>query len=302
MVTRSFVHDIELSYGASRVTEIEIYKYRSLALAGHPRGTKARPDAIILRRDYSRSEDEDKLSWGLIEMAIGYHSSGKTHERCLKKVATYVMYLLEARPDLVSALGLLVERDHIDFFFCNVEEINRLSLSKEEDYIPLLSAVMKYLNGGQKKNLDSTLSRVPGTVLFDVSVPNGSTSLGAVGGPQTTYPSCSLRYAHDPFGRRPSVFIYEPKNNVAAIRVIKDQYIKKNRRWTEKDILDKIHADGTYPAVVRMCIFGKITEATCGDRIRVRICLQDYGTDFLSLKTPRDVVYAPYDLLEGKCS
>jgi hypothetical protein len=122
------------------------------------------------------------------------------------------------------------------------------------------------------------------------------------GGSLTRYESCSLRYSHDPFGLRPSVFIYDPKNDVTAIRVIKDQYIRKNRRWTEKDILAKIHAGGAYPAVVRMCFFGEITQVRYGDRIRVRICLQDYGTDFLSMKTPRKVIYALYDLLEGKCS
>ncbi|EKM79814.1 hypothetical protein AGABI1DRAFT_25672, partial [Agaricus bisporus var. burnettii JB137-S8] len=66
----------------------------------------------------------------------------------------------------------------------------------------------------------------------------------------------------------------------------------------EKELLEKIHKDGTYPAVVRMCLFREIPRAECGNRIRVRICLQDYGTDFLSLETPRDMIYALYDLLE----
>jgi hypothetical protein len=235
-------------------------------------------------------------------MAMEFHSSGKSYEQRQKQAVTYVLYLLEARPDLVSALGLLVERDGLDFFFCNADEIKKLSLTRKEDFMPLLRAIISYLNEGQTKNCDSTLCRRKGEVLFNVSVPNGSTSLGASAGPLTFYESCFLRYSHDPFGRRPSVFIYEPKNNVAAIRVIKDQYIRKSRRWSEKDILTKIHANGTYPAVVRMCFSGEITKARCGDRIRVRICLQDYGTDFLSLKTPRDVIYALYDLLEGKCS
>src|SRR5262249_51162738 len=120
--------------------------------------------------------------------------------------------------------------------------------------------------------------------------------------PSTTYRSCSLHYSHSPFGRRSNVFVYQPKNDVTRIRVIKYQYMRSNRRWSEKDILAKIHAKGIYPAVVRMCFFDEITQARCGDRIRVRICLQDYGTDFLSLKTPRDVIYALYDLLEGKSS
>jgi hypothetical protein len=235
-------------------------------------------------------------------MAMEFHSGGKSYDQRRKQAVTYVLYLLEARPDLVSALGLLVERDSLDFFFCNADEIKSLSLTKKENYAPLLRAIISYLNEGQTKNCDSTLYRRKGEVVFDVSVPNGNASLGASEGASTLFESCSLRYSHDPFGRRPSVFIYEPKNNVAAIRVIKDQYIRKSRRWNEKDILTKIHASGTYPAVVRMCFSGEITQGGCGGRVRVRICLEDYGTDFLSLKTPRDIIYALYDLLEGKCS
>jgi hypothetical protein len=135
-----------------------------------------------------------------------------------------------------------------------------------------------------------------------VSVRNESSSLGDSEGGLTLIKNCTLRYSRDPFGRRPNIFTTESGNQVHAIRVIKDQYIRKGRRWTEKEILDKIHASGTYPAVVRMCFAGTIPGAACGDRIRVRIALQDYGTDFLSLKTPRDTIYALYDLLEGQCS
>jgi hypothetical protein len=229
-------------------------------------------------------------------MAIEFHSAGKSYEKRWKQAITYALYLLEARPDLMSALGLLVEPDNLEFFLCNANGVWKLSLSEKEDYLPLLRAVLSYLNEGQGENCDSTLSREKfnNEILFNVSVPNGSTLI--------RYTGCSLRYSHDPFGRRPTVFIYDPKNGVNAIRVIKDQYIRKNRRWTEKDILEKIHADDTYPAVVTMCFFGEITGARCDDRIRVRICLQDYGTDFLSLKTPREIIYALYDLLEGKCS
>jgi hypothetical protein len=235
---------------------------------------------------------EGKIFWGLTEMAIEFHSSGKTPEQRVRQVVTYVACLLQARPDLVSALGLLVELNSLDFFFCNTDGIKKLSLSREEDYLPFLSAVMEYLNNGQKKNLDSTLSREPRTALFNVSVPPSP----------TTFLLCHLHSSNNPFGRRSSVFIHKPGSDVAAIRVIKDKYMKKNRHWTEKHIWTKIHASGTYPAVVRMCFFGEITRPECGDRIRVRIALEDYGADFLSLKTPRDVIYALYDLLEGKYS
>jgi hypothetical protein len=273
---------------------------------GHPTGPLARPDIVIFRKGFSVNRDKNKVFWGSVEMAIEFHSAGKTPEERRRQAATYVLYLLEARPDLVSALGLLVEPKHLEFFFCNADGIKVLSLSDEDHYLQVLSAAVEYLNGGQTQNLDSTLSRARSpryTDLFDVSVPNGSSSLGDTEGRLTQFKNCTLRYSHDPFGRRPNVFITtETGNQVGAIRVIKDQYIRKGRRWTEKEILDKIHANGTYPAVVRMCFAGTIPGAACGNRIRVRIALQDHGTDFLSLETPRDVIYALYDLLEGEYS
>jgi hypothetical protein len=112
-------------------------------------------------------------------MAIEFHSAGKSRGERVQQAATYALYLLEARPDLVSALGLLVEPNSLDFFFCNANGIHKLSLSNEMDYLHLLAAVMDYLHDGQGKNLDLTLHRrkFKNEALFDVSVPNGSTSL-----------------------------------------------------------------------------------------------------------------------------
>jgi hypothetical protein len=294
--------DIERPCNASLLTGLIIEIRGSQASTGHPTGPLARPDIAIFREGFSVSQDKDKVFWGSIEMAIEFHSAEKTPEERLSQAATYVLYLLEARPDLVSALGLLVEPKHLDFLFCNADGIKILRLSDEEHYLQVLSAVVQYLNDGQTKNLDSTLSRTWCTDRFDVSVPNGRTSLGDSEGELTQFKNCTLCYSRNPFGRRPNVFTTESGNQVHAIRVIKDQYIRKGRRWTEKEILDKIHTSGTYPAVVRMCFAGTIPNAGCGDRIRVRMALQDYGTDFLSLKTPRDAIYALYDLLEGQCS
>ncbi|KAF7775674.1 hypothetical protein Agabi119p4_4067 [Agaricus bisporus var. burnettii] len=289
---------IDVLENSLRDKELEIYQRSDRGRIGRRRTTLFRPDVAVFRRNYPLSQDDDKAFWGSIEMAIKYHSARKTREQRLEQAADYVAYLLNARPDLISALGLLVEPDSLDFFFCNVGGIYKLSLSNKVEYMPLLSAVLRYLNGRQKKNLDPTLVRVQGSSLFDVSFPNASTSLGVTKGQATTYPACVLHYSHKPFRCRASILIYKPATDVTAIRVIKDQYIKKNRRWDEKQILAKIHANGSYPAVVRMCFVDEIMQARCGDHIRVRVCLQDYGTDFLSLKTPRDMIYALYDLLE----
>lgn len=81
----------------------------------------------------------------------------------------------KARPDLVSVLGLFVVPDSLDFFFRNVGGISTVSVSEEEDYLPLLSAVMRYLDGDQKVNLDPTLIGAQGSDLFNVTFPIEST-------------------------------------------------------------------------------------------------------------------------------
>ncbi|XP_006456876.1 hypothetical protein AGABI2DRAFT_181316 [Agaricus bisporus var. bisporus H97] len=295
---QAFIDVLERSRRRLKDTGLKIYKRGNSAPTGHPSATLCRPDVAIFREGFSPPQDKGKVFWGSIEMAIEFHSAGKTHDERLKQAATYAMFLLEARPDLVSALGLLVELNSLVFFVCNAEGIKKVIVSEKEDYLPLLSAVMRYLDRGQKEHVDPTLERAQDSDLFHISFPNESTDLVTSETQPIEYPSCRLHYSHDPFGRRPNVFIYKPANDVTAIRVIKDQYIRKKRRWGEKELLEKIHKDGTYPAVVRMCLFREIPRAECGNRIRVRICLQDYGTDFLSLETPRDMIYALYDLLE----
>ncbi|EKM75434.1 hypothetical protein AGABI1DRAFT_94862 [Agaricus bisporus var. burnettii JB137-S8] len=236
--------------------------------------TPPRPDptSLSVKRIMYSKTSKTKYSGVQSKWRLNFTQRGKKPTKRREQAASYVSYLLNARPDLVAALGLLVEVDGLVFFFCNANGIKKLSLSNADDYLPLLSAIVKYLNEGQTNNIDKTLSRVPSTVLYNVSVPNDVPKGSSPPSP-TEYKSCSLRYSRDPFGRRPNIFIYKPGNDVSAIRVIKDQYIKRGRRWVEKDVLTKIHAHGVYPAV-------------------------DYGTDFLSLKTLRDVIYALYDLLE----
>ncbi|XP_006456308.1 hypothetical protein AGABI2DRAFT_122217 [Agaricus bisporus var. bisporus H97] len=170
----AFVDVLESCLKCLRKNVLKAVKFGSLAPARHPNATKARPDIVIFREEYPLKQKEDNVYWGSIEMPIRFHSAGKSHEQRVDQAVSCVSHLLRARPDLVSALGLLVEVNSLEFFFCNASRIKRLSLSNAHDYLPLLSAIIKYLNDGQTKNRDSTLSRVPDTVSFNVSVTNGS--------------------------------------------------------------------------------------------------------------------------------
>ncbi|KAF7776610.1 hypothetical protein Agabi119p4_5003 [Agaricus bisporus var. burnettii] len=184
---QAFIDVLKSSLRDLEDNELEIYQYGDCAPAGHRSTTLSKPDIAIFRRNYALSQEEDNTFWSSIEMAMKYHSAKKTREQCLKEAATYVAYLLKARPDLISALGLLADPDSFDFLFCNATGIYKLSLSNEAAYMPLLSVVLRYLNGHQNQNVDSTLVRVRGSVLFDVSFPNASTSLGVSKGQATTF-------------------------------------------------------------------------------------------------------------------
>ncbi|KAF7760346.1 hypothetical protein Agabi119p4_11022 [Agaricus bisporus var. burnettii] len=160
----AFVDVLESCLKCLRKNVLKAVKFGSFAPARHPNATKARPDIVIFREEYSLKPKEDNVFWSSIEMPIQFHSAGKSREQRVEQAVSYVSDLLRARPDLVSAFGLLVEVNSLDFFICNINGIKKLSLSNAHDYLPLLSAIVKYLNDGQTKNRDSTLSR--GTPMF----------------------------------------------------------------------------------------------------------------------------------------
>jgi len=60
----------------------------------------------------------------------------------------------------------------------------------------------------------------------------------------------------------------------SAVRVIKEQRVRSTILWTEKEI--------------------------SAGQSKVRIGLLDKGTSFMDIDTPRKVLYALYDLLEGE--
>jgi len=53
-----------------------------------------------------------------------------------------------------------------------------------------------------------------------------------------------------------------------------------------------------YPGVVHAKFFDQYSTST--SQYKTRIGLLDTGTDFMDIDTPRKVIYALYDLLEGE--
>jgi len=89
------------------------------------------------------------------------------------------------------------------------------------------------------------------------------------------FKNCTLNTVGHPFGRGANIFVTQAMNGDSPVRVIKEQWVRSTIRGTEKEILDTIHQGSVY------------------------------GTDWIfwlrpDIGTPRKMLYALYDLLEGE--
>jgi len=148
---------------------------------------------------------------------------------------------------------------------------------------------VKYLNNGQ---LNVRASHIIKTVSPDG---RATFTLNSGGG---TFMDCTLGTGGYPFGCRTNIFITKEMSGDSLVCLIKEQWIRSTLRWTEKEILDTIHQSGTYPGVVRAKFFHQHLAST--GQYKTRIGLLDTGTNFMDIETPRKVIYALYDFLEGE--
>jgi len=215
-------------------------------------------------------------------MTMEFHSSGCSFDDRLRQTHSYAAYLLTARPDLDSTLGLLVEEDCMIVFICASSGTKMVKVEKA-DCLTVLAAIVEYLNDGQSK-----ASHIIKTVALDK---RATFTMKTGGG---TFKDCTLGMVGYPFGRRTNIFVPKKMGGNLPVRVIKEQQIRSTTLWTEKEILDAIHQGGTYPGVVRAKFFDRHSTS------KTRIGLLDTGTNFMDIDTPRKVICALYDLLEGE--
>ena len=79
---------------------------------GHIMGTKCRPDiTAAFEKDWIV---DDYTDWALIQL-VGETSKGKSREIQMKNAATYLHYLLLARPDFLIAQGLITTMRSVMF-------------------------------------------------------------------------------------------------------------------------------------------------------------------------------------------
>jgi len=234
------------------------------------------------------SQNNPRLDWSLVEMAIEFHSSGGSFDDRRQRAHSYAAYLLADRPDLDLTLSILVEDHCMIVFVCNPSGTKEVSI-KESDCSSLLGAIAKYLNEGQLNtcagDIDRTMS-ADNEPAFTLHTSKGS------------FKECKLDIVGNPLGRRTNIFLTNETNGDLPIHVIKEQTMKRRKHWKEKILLNKIHQHGAYPGVVRAGFFDR--NSTSAGRSKARIGLLDKGTGFMEIDTPRKVLYALYDLLEGE--
>lgn len=264
--------------------------------ADHPTSTHSKPDVVAYNLDHYNRLNEAQVEFqaefrahsSFIEMTVEFHSSGKSFDVRRCQTHSYAAYLLAARPDLESTLGILVEKDCMIVFICTSSGTKEVKVQKL-DCPSVLATTVKYLNKSQPKARAGRITRTMADdhrVAFTLRTNRG------------IFKSCTLSTVGYPFGRRTNIFVTQTMDGDSPVRVIKEQRVRSTIRWTEKEILDTIHQGGAYPGVVRTVFFDQ--DLISAGRSKVRIGLLDKGTSFIDIDTPRKVLYALYDLLEGE--
>ena len=221
------------------------------------------------------------------------------------QVASYTAFNLQARPDLRMVVGIFVKKDGFKIFAsnaCRVYHTDDIPWIDEDMPRRLLCVCMFRLHVPKLDSslkIDYTYGRLEH--LTFTLVQKGK-----------TYSNMSIVHAGESIGRRTMVMTClnpKPEDNVV---VVKEQYIEEGRRFTEENILRKIHQNGRFPGVVSLVPDSPSSttsiSVSCGDvgtpewiqRSKTRIVLAERGRFLLSGTTPKEMLMAMFDALEGE--
>lgn len=193
-------------------------------------------------------------------------------------------YLLQARPDLTSVLGIWTDGDDFSLILCNANRAyhtQSLKLTHKKSSLLLCAWVERLYQPFKDMSIERVVNS---SVIFDVTSSHQK------------YLGCHIHLVGHPFGRRTIVFS-EPGSSV----FIKDQFISTGRRFKEGRILKDIHTPADFPGVVRIKEYGEpdLDEAALEGKVKTRLVMSDGGSPFMEIKTPQEVLMIAYDLLEG---
>lgn len=225
-----------------------------------------------------------QFHWSQLETTGEIKSKGNSPETSLMQEISYTVHLLQARPDLISVLGIFVDDNDFSLIFCSADGAYHTKFLKWTDSSAqaLLCAWIVRLYQPFK---DTSIERViDSNVTFNVT--SGSDK----------YLRCRIHIVGNPFGRRTVVFS-TPGGNV----FIKDQFVGDERRFKEGSILENVHESAQFPGIVRIEEPSGVDlgNAILEGRTKTRLVMLDGGSPFMEIKTPREALMIAYDLLEG---
>jgi hypothetical protein len=260
---------------------------------GHVTGTKCGPDIIAaFEKDWIKDNSTD---WALIRLAGERASKGKSSEIQKKNAATYLHYLLLARPDFLVAQGLLTTKSGV-MFLLGIGGVGIQELVVEWGDKNLYKFIYAFIyrlydpshfadplytrTGFNKETFEATY-----TVHFQTK----------------ERPDFHPIHARNPFTTRTHV-LSNPSVTPGADRVptvLKEQLCRSGRRFDEFTILTKIHQPMNVPGVVE-AVNGEIIAAPLSPgREKHRLGLRQTGLPFTSIRTAKKMLETLFDLLEG---
>jgi hypothetical protein len=246
--------------------------------------------------------------WSHIEATGEIQSAGETEKEGQLHGASYTEFLLRARPDLTSVLGIYVNENGFRLAFsnaCGVAYMKLLKWENESAAEILCAWISRLYNPFEAHDTDRIVSEKKVTFKLRYG--------------DNTYKGCKLLAGGTAFGRRTTIF--EVPTSRKKKRIIKDQYIELERRFSELEALTGIHGEATFPGVVRFVLptttpeevepivveQNRIVRKESGGyetktetRKKTRLMLVDRANPLVNAKTPQEALIAIYDLLEGE--
>jgi hypothetical protein len=246
--------------------------------------------------------------WPLIQLAGEKASAGKTLNTQHGQAASYIHYLLLARPDLYVTQGWFTNAKGITFLFgIGGVGLREFTVSWSDENLRELMHAFIYRLYEPGPFADPTY-----TIKNDAEDgPTYTVHIGGVGGDtaQELRGFTSL-YACSPFETRTHV-LWQPKEpgvlvNGKRFTVLKDQWCRSGTRFAEHEILSHIHKERKVPGVVEM-VYHEVIEipSSLGElskpkfREKHRIGLQETGQPLTTIPILQKVLEVIFDVLEG---
>ena len=267
----------------------------------HPTKTICRPD-IIATRDSPDTPEllTENLYWYHVE-ATGEEDSSNGTEEGQAQEGAYTAYHLQARPDLVSVVGIYTGERDFTLFFSNawrVYHTEPVEWSSKEGRQLLYAWIWRLYNPEVDPCINICIN------------PKGKPTFAIKTNEPGEYDELDILRVGESIGRR-TIMMRRP--NPSCKVVIEEQYIESTRRFREWTVLEAIHKGGRFPGVVRLQSHGGVKNKNGEDicvksqsstkiRLKPRVVLKDGGIRLMDIGTPKELLMGVYDLLESEFS